>query len=52
MSADQARVTSMQCVLTPMGPIPVPAMLDSQEMDFYVKVVLNYYDCAVQFSWA
>ncbi len=39
MSALLILATSMPHVLTPMAPIPVSAMMDLQEMDYYVKVM-------------
>ena len=38
MSVIPILVMPMPCVLTPVVPIHAPVMLDSQEMDFHVKV--------------
>ncbi len=43
-------VTSMPHVLTPMAPIPVSAMVDSQEMDSLVEVCLCVYHNTAAYS--
>ncbi len=40
MSVDQALVISMLCALTPSVHLPALVMMDSLEMDFFVKVVV------------
>ncbi len=51
MSVLPILVISMPHVLTPMAPIPVPAMLDLLEMDILVEVCLCAYHNTAAIPW-